>query len=164
MSAVISECGQYRYRLEREVQDHGKVVAFFGVNPSTADASLDDATVRKWRGFSARNGFARFIVGNAFAYRSTDPKALASVFDAVGPDNDHHIKQIISAADVLVPCWGAWGKVPKEMRGRFGNLMQLLIASRKPVMAFGITACGQPKHPLMLGYETPILPIIDWLD
>jgi len=75
MSAIISPCGKFRYRLERDVQPEGKVFAFFGVNPSTADASLDDATVRKWIGFSKVNGARRFVVGNVFAYRSTDVKA-----------------------------------------------------------------------------------------
>ena len=57
-TAVISPCGQYRYRLERAIANpdpagvfRGKVVAFFGINPSTADANIDDATVRKWTGF-----------------------------------------------------------------------------------------------------------------
>lgn len=64
MTAIISPCGKYRYRLDRSVADSGPVYAFFGVNPSTADASIDDATVRKWRGFISRWGGSRFIVGN----------------------------------------------------------------------------------------------------
>ena len=72
MSAVISPCGQYRYRPERDVPMDGLTFAFFGVNPSTADATLDDATVRKWIGFTKVNGGRRLIVGNVFAVRSTD--------------------------------------------------------------------------------------------
>ena len=84
-SAIISHCGKYRYRLDRMVSDSGPVYAFFGVNPSTADASVDDATVRKWRGFVQRWGGSRFIVGNAFAYRSTDVRQLAAVEDPSDP-------------------------------------------------------------------------------
>ncbi len=47
MTAVLSPCSLYRYRLERDVQLAGQVFAYFGINPSTADATLDDATVRK---------------------------------------------------------------------------------------------------------------------
>lgn len=36
MSAVISECGLYRYRLDRDVSPTGIVFAFFGVNGSDA--------------------------------------------------------------------------------------------------------------------------------
>ena len=83
-SAIISHCGKYRYRLDRMVSDSGPVYAFFGVNPSTADASVDDATVRKWRGFVQRWGGSRFIVGNVFAYRATDVKELATAVDPFG--------------------------------------------------------------------------------
>lgn len=158
MSAIISPCGLYRYRLEREVQTEGKVFAFFGINPSTADASLDDATVRKWRGFTLRNGGRRFIVGNIFAFRSTDPKALSKQDDPFGPEWLDHMKTIIADADVLVPCWGSLSKMPRDLRGAPAQLLSTLSRSGKPILHFGITSCGQPKHPLMLGYDTPLLP------
>ena len=161
MTAIISECGLYRYRLDRDCGlpfEGSKVFAYFGINPSTADATLDDATVRKWRGFTMRNGGHRFIVGNAFAYRSTDPKALYHVADPAGPENLAHLKQIIAEADVLVPCWGGLSKVLKSQQSRLRTVLYMLTASGKPVLHFGTTQCGQPKHPLMLGYETPLLP------
>lgn len=46
-SAVISECGHYRYRLDREVAESGIVFGYFGINPSTADALRDDQTVSR---------------------------------------------------------------------------------------------------------------------
>ena len=67
MSAVISSCGTYRYRLERDVSMDGIVFAYFGVNGSTATATEDDHTVTKWIGFTKLNQGRRFIVGNAFA-------------------------------------------------------------------------------------------------
>lgn len=158
MTAIISPCGLYRYRLEREVQEEGKVFAFFGINPSTADASVDDATVRKWRGFAQRNGCRKFIVGNVFSYRATDVRELGSVLDAQGPEHHAHLAAIIRDADVLVPCWGSSLKVPSSMRWRIGAMMADLMLSWKPVLHFGVTASGDPKHPLMLGYDTPLLP------
>ncbi|MFZ6727681.1 hypothetical protein ACO0K2_19530 [Undibacterium sp. MH2W] len=41
MSAIFSECGSFRYRLERNVQIDGVVFAYFGINGSTATASED---------------------------------------------------------------------------------------------------------------------------
>ena len=61
-SAVISPCGRYRYRLERDGPGEGRTVIIM-VNPSTADAETDDATIRKLKGFGARNGWGRIIVG-----------------------------------------------------------------------------------------------------
>lgn len=157
MTAIISPCGLYRYRLERTVAMEGPVYAFFGINPSTADASLDDATVRKWTGFCKRWGASRFIVGNAFAYRSTDVKALSTIEDPYGPDIGDHVTSIIEDADILVPCWGNTTKVAPELRGAFDVLMDALVSSGKPVMHFGLTNAGDPMHPLMLGYGTSLV-------
>ena len=159
MSAIISPCGQYRYRLERTIAMEGPVYAFFGVNPSTADAAVDDATVRKWTGFCKRWGAQRFIVGNVFAYRATDVKALATVGDPFGDDIGDHVTSIIEEADILVPCWGDTCKVPPKLQFAFDVLMDALVSSGKPVRHFGLTKGGDPKHPLMLGYNTPLVPI-----
>ena len=161
MSAVISDCGSYRYRLDRDVDPllGGPVYAFFGANPSTADASLDDATVRKWRGFVSRWGGSRFIVGNVFAYRATDVRELATCDDPVGRANNDHLEKIADEADVLVPCWGNVTKVPRGLRYHFPVLVSLLHASDKPVMCFGRSKAGDPLHPLMLGYDTPLVPV-----
>lgn len=158
MSAVLSPCGLYRYQLGRQVQPEGKVFAFIGVNPSTADASIDDATVRKWRGFTQRNGGRCFIVGNLFAFRATDVEKLAREEDPHGPDNAVHLSSILTAADVVVPCWGSRQKIPKRLHGTLDLWAATLRALDKPVLCFGLTASGDPKHPLMLGYDTPLVP------
>jgi hypothetical protein len=158
-SAVVSDCGKFRYRLERVVGGGGPVYAFFGVNPSTADASIDDATVRKWRGFVSRWGGSRFIVGNVFALRATDVRELSSASDPIGRLNNDHIASIIADADILVPCWGNRSKVPPTLRASFRWLLQTLHASGKPVKAFGLSQGGDPLHPLMLGYATPLIDL-----
>lgn len=165
MSAVLSPCGQYRYRLERETRHPDRegrmVVVFIGVNPSTADAMADDATVRKWRGFSTRWGYTHFVVGNLFGYRATDVRALANVPDPVGPECDAHLLTMLRDADTVVPCWGDRGKLPKHLRARIDHVWNLIADSGAPVFALGMTKGGDPKHPLMLGYDTPLM---DWDD
>ena len=163
MSAIISACGLYRYRLERSIKEDGLTFAYFGINPSTADAEIDDPTVRKWRGFTERNGGARFIVGNAFAYRATDVGDLKSAIDPVGRENPGHIWEIMHDADVIVPCWGARGKLPMRLRPRLDALKLFIFdyaeENSKPVKIFGFAKSGDPLHPQMLGYSTPL---IDW--
>lgn len=160
MSAVISPCGMYRYRLERTVGMVGPVYAFFGINPSTADASIDDQTVKKWIGFTKLWGGSRFIVGNVSPYRSKDVKRLAAAtrWLDIGRENQRHILAICDEADVLVPCWGDRGKVPKSMHNEIDELMSLLTGTRKPVMHFGLTKGGGPMHPQMLAYATKLQP------
>jgi len=75
MTAIMSPCGKYRFRLERDCSlpfPGSKVIAYFGVNPSTADAVEDDATVRKWRGFTIRN--RRASVSSRLTFSATDPR------------------------------------------------------------------------------------------
>lgn len=158
-SAVLSECGTWRWRLDRTVAETGLVFAYFGVNGSTATGDEDDATVRKWNGFTIRNGGARYITGNAFGYRATDVRELAKCADPVGPENDRYLAEIIAEADVLVPCWGNRDKVPERLRHRFNVVTRMIFAAEKPVKVFGLTQSGDPKHPLMLGYDTPLT---DW--
>ena len=68
MSAVISDCGKYRYVLERDKGSNPLV--FLMLNPSTADASLDDPTIRRCRRFSEDNGYTGIVVVNLYAYRA----------------------------------------------------------------------------------------------
>jgi len=159
VTAILSDCRKYRYRLYRDVGLFGdKVIAYFGINPSTADESIDDATVRKWRGFTKRNEGKAFVVGNVFAYRATNVNELGRVPNPEGPENHAHVMAIIHEADVLVPCWGSRSKIPMELHSKIDDLLGVLLNSGKPVLCFGKTASGDPKHPLMLGYDTRLTP------
>lgn len=158
MSAVLSPCGQYRFRLERTISMEGPVYAFFGINPSTADANLDDATVRKWIGFCKRWGAARFLVGNVWPLRTPDVRHLATAtrWLDIMRENQKHILSMAVEADILVPCWGDRAKVPRAMHNELDELLALLRGTGKPLRHFGLTKGGDPKHPLMLGYDTQL--------
>lgn len=164
-SAVISPCGLYRFRLDRTVGMVGPVYAFFGINPSTADAVVPDPTVRKWTGFTKVWGGSRFIAGNVWPLRSKDVSALAEAqrWQHIDRENWTHLRQIVAEADYLVPCWGSRDKVPRSMHNELDRLLAWLLtegeATGKPVMTFGLTKTGDPGHPLMLGYSTPLVPL-----
>jgi hypothetical protein len=153
-SAEISECGQYRYFLSRwwNARMGGRLCVFIGVNPSTADASEDDATIRKMVGFAARWGFDGIAVGNLFAHRATDVRELATAMNPIGPDNDGWLLDMMNLANLVVPCWGSSDKLPKELRSRIAEVSAVISQTATPVKCLGYTASGDPKHPLMLGY------------
>src|SRR5690348_16775302 len=69
---VLSPCGTYRYVLEEILPKGTGSLAWIMINPSTADGLLDDATIRKVRGFTERLGFGRWFVINLFAFRAVD--------------------------------------------------------------------------------------------
>ena len=160
MSAIISDCGEHRLRLDRWVTNSCDTltIAYFGINPSTADASVNDQTITKLGEFTRRHGGNHFIVGNVFTYRATDVRALYTV-KPNHADADRYLDEIIAEADILVPMWGRTSKVPAHLRPRFNEVALKLMAAGKPVRIFGRTNSGDPKHPLMLGYDTQL---IEW--
>jgi hypothetical protein len=83
--ALLSECGQYRYRLWRLWDALAPVMVWVLLNPSTADADTDDPTVRKCVGFARAHRYGGVVLVNLFAWRATDPKQLRIVNDPVGP-------------------------------------------------------------------------------
>ncbi|MEO1969120.1 MAG: DUF1643 domain-containing protein [Sphingomonadaceae bacterium] len=160
MSAVLSPCGTYRYRLERDLGMFGPVGAFVMVNPSTADGSIDDQTIRKVTGFSKRFGWSRVIVGNVFAYRATDISRLATAKDPVGPENYEHLRRIVREAESVVCAWGALQKLPPTLRNQWRSVADLAVEVSKPLRCLGTVKDGHPKHPLMVGYSAELA---DWL-
>ncbi|WP_404711536.1 DUF1643 domain-containing protein [Sphingomonas sp. MMS24-J13] len=159
-SAIISPCGLYRYRLDRTGQGSG-ATAVIMVNPSTADAQQDDATIRKLKGFGARYGWGRLIVGNLFAYRSTDVRVLSRATDPVGPDNDAHLMEMLREADRFVVAWGPAAKLPARLRCRYRRVLEIAqMVSRRPMSIGAPAKDGHPCHPLMLAYERELQPWI----
>lgn len=155
MGAIISDCGLYRYRLERDGPGNG-ATAIIMVNPSTADAEQDDHTIRKLRGFGDRHQWGKLIVGNLFAFRATDVRELGRADDPVGPENDAHLSRILAEADRVICAWGPVSKQPRAYRGlRWRKLVAL---ANRPLYSIGEPAkCGHPCHPLTLGYDRPIV-------
>jgi hypothetical protein len=160
MSAIISACGLYRPRLDREIQDEGLIAATFGVNPSTANATENDQTIRKDMGFGRVLGWRRIIKGNKFSRRATDVRALAglSLAEAVGPENDFYCEQIMREADVVLFAWGPLSKLPKRLRTRWRVLWEMANDIGKQPLCFGTARDGHPLHTLMLPYSSPLMP------
>lgn len=158
MSALISDCGRYRYRLTRSCAGTGQT-AIIMVNPSTADATADDATIRKLRGFGDRHAWGQIVVGNLFAYRATDVRELANVDDPIGPRNDHYLNTIFGCADRVVFARRAVGKVPRPLRNRWRHVARMATSRGHIPLSIGRPAkCGHPRHSLMLSYSEPIVP------
>lgn len=156
-SALLSDCGVYRWRLERDLGGSGPVAAILGVNPSTADAEVDDATIRKDMGFARRLGWSRIIKGNKFAFRATDVNALKTARDPIGPANDEHLRAMMNEADIVVAAWGPLSKLPKHLRNRWRSIVNMARDADKPLQCWGTAQDGQPRHPLMLAYDTPLV-------
>lgn len=153
-SAVFSRCGRYRHLLTRDVLKDGPVVGFFGVNASTAGKDNEDQTTRKWNGFCRVQGWSRYLVANPFDLIATDVAELARHPEPCSRANRRYVRQVLDEAEILVPCWGNRGKLPRQLWPRLDELREMIFATLKPVLVFGLTASGDPRHPLMLPYST----------
>jgi hypothetical protein len=150
-SAVLSECGTYRYSLTREWEGGTDLrILWVMLNPSTADAKEDDPTIRKIVKFSKAWGFGSLEVVNLFALRATDPNELTGVTDPVGPENDWHISEALGRKDGLVAAWGA--SYPIRLSLRPHRVGKMLRADGAKVL--GLTRAGDPRHPLYMRDDT----------
>lgn len=156
-SAIISACGLYRPRLDRDLGYDGPTALIMGVNPSTADGESDDQTIRKDYGFSRHFGWGRFIKANKFALRAKDVRALRTAIDPIGPMNDAYIEQAMREADVHVVAWGPLAKLPRHLRGRWKRVVSIAREVGCPLFCLGMAQDGQPLHPLMLSYDRPLI-------
>jgi len=157
-TAIISGCGKFRYHLTRYWDDSLHPLPFIMLNPSTADADSDDATIRKCVGFAQRLGFGGIEVFNLFAFRATDPRELRNNGYLVGPDNDRIITSRLGDMGLVergyVIC--AWGAHARGLL-RPADLMCHLRLSGVRLRALHLLDDGTPAHPLMLPYTcTPL--------
>lgn len=163
--AVLSACERYRYVLWREIPDqYGPPCVFVMLNPSTADASENDPTIRRCIGFARSWGCRRLYVINLFAYRATKPDGMKAARDPVGMKNKEWIDQIVEYATTnpdpdmpqgpIVCAWGNHGSYQAQDEQTLGWLDALGV---DPV-CLGITKDGHPKHPLYLKADTKPQP------
>lgn len=159
MSAHFSPCRTWRYTLTREVADpqfgcidideRDAAVTFVGLNPSTADETKDDPTIRRCVRFARDWGFTRLNMVNLFAYRATDPNDLFAAardsIDVVGPENDHWISLTFGGSDAIIAAWGAPTPLTMKRVEQFAETFDVW-----KFHALGLTALGSPRHPLYM--------------
>lgn len=153
MSAIMSADQLYRYRLTRDLGMMGDgACCFVMLNPSTADATNDDPTIRRCIGFAKQFGCGRLEVVNLFAFRATNPQDLFDSADAgidvIGRDNDKHIAEACNASRIVVCAWGNHG----QYCGRDKDVLRVISAQQGTTpQVLNINAkTGQPSHPLYL--------------
>lgn len=147
-SAIISDCGLYRYRLEREWEPSLYSLPIIMLNPSTADADLDDPTIRRCVSFAKREGYGGIIVMNLFAFRATSPDDMKSASDPFGHECGYHLDTLFEYAnEYRTPILAAWGT-----HGNYRQRDAAIKATAKgwgtPLACLGKTAAGHPRHPL----------------
>lgn len=151
--ATFSECRTWRYALYRRWDEAKPWCMFVGLNPSTADETEDDPTIRRCIGFAKDWGCGGLIMCNAYAARATKPKNLWLAADPVGPDNDGALLLCARRASLVVVAWGTHAESKRV--SQVTDVLQQGIADKlMPVYCLGRTKAGCPKHPLYLPKTT----------
>lgn len=121
------------------------MMPFVMLNPSTADADIDDPTIRRCMSFARREGAGGIVVANQFAFRATEPDDLRKATDAFGPDNENALREVAAEAAAtgmpIVCAWGAHG-------GKSNRHIVILQSAGARLVCLGKTKDGHPRHPL----------------
>lgn len=156
--AKISPCGAYRYELTRAWELGKPDLPIIMLNPSTADAELDDPTIRRCIAFAKREGYGGIIVANLFAFRATSPANMRAAKDPVGPDGNAVLEWLlersVSEGTPVLAAWGTHGLYRNRAAAVLG--MATLCGAR--LVCLGVTAAGDPRHPLYVKGDQPFEP------
>jgi hypothetical protein len=147
--AIISEDGMYRYLLVRSWDIELPSVCFIMLNPSTADATQDDPTIRRCIAFARKWGFGTLRVVNLYAFRATDPAELKTATDPVGPLNHEYLQAAVAASQLCIAAWGVHATVERAAE---------VCTVVNELKCLGVTQNGEPRHPLYVAGSTEPVP------
>lgn len=151
-TAAFDPTRSYRYALERRWSATGPTAVFVMLNPSTADAFTDDPTIRRCLAFARRENCAALRVVNLFALHSTDPSALYTHPDPIGPDNNSVLTWAVDCTGPVIAAWGTHG----ALHSRAAAVVRTL--RHQALLCLGVTRAGQPRHPLYVPGDAPLRP------
>lgn len=152
--AVFSADSVYRYALFRYIGAGKGDFVVIGLNPSTADETQDDPTIRRCKSFARREGCTRLVMLNLFAFRATKPAVMKAAADPIGPANDRVIKHFAARPGaIIVAAWGVYG----AHDGRAGDVwLSITENETAELKCLGVTKDGHAKHPLYLKSDAPL--------
>lgn len=147
--AIFSDCRKYRYVLWRSWDESKGKVMFIGLNPSTANESSNDPTIRRVISFAKEWGFGGVYMLNLFALVSPYPEDLKGCADPVG-ENDAYLLEYSKKADRIIYAYGSF----LEAVDRAKKVITMLPAG----LALAINKDNTPRHPLYV--PKAIKPVI----
>jgi hypothetical protein len=147
--AIFDASGCYRYTLWRVWNQHAPKMAFVMLNPSTADATSDDATICRCVRFAQTWGYGSLEVVNLFALKATNPRELKQAIDPIGQECDRYLLDAVKQVDRVVIAWGNWGSLHQR-----DQAVLALLAPHISLYCLGMNRSGQPRHPLYLPKST----------
>lgn len=140
--AHFSADRKYRYALWRIWDKSLSKAMFIGLNPSVANETEDDPTIKRCIEFSKSWGHGGVIMGNLFAYCATDPQQMMKANNPIGEENDRWLVELAREATIVVGAWGNRGVFKKR-----GCAVRILLPD---LYYLKLNKSGEPSHPLYL--------------
>lgn len=162
-SAEFSDCGKYRFRLERRWSD-GPRVCFCMLNCSLASAERSDNTITRVVNYAEAWGFGSLFVLNLYPFITPYPKELKKAMkqgiDVTGGALGELQLRSAVQADLVICAWGVHASDVAAQRF-------IALTNPKPLWCLGFTKDAKPLHPLM--QRADLLPVpfarcegLDW--
>lgn len=147
--ADFSEDKKQRYSLWRIWDKSKPLVMFIGLNPSTANETENDPTIKSVTRIAKHNGYGGFYMMNCWTYISKQPAGLPKDLTLYKAD---YLLEIVAkrCADVVF-AWGDFQLVKESGRGEY---LSVLFPNAK---ALHINKNGSPKHPLYCKSKTQLI-------
>lgn len=149
--AYFSADRKYRYALWRIWDESLSKAMFIGLNPSVANETEDDPTIKRCVEFAKSWGHGGLIMGNLFAYCATDPQQMMKALNPGGEENDWWLIKLSKEAAIVVGAWGDGG----AFRNRGSEVLRLI-----PTLHYlKLNKSGEPSHPLYLQSDLKPKPL-----
>lgn len=157
--ADVSPCGRWRRRLGRDWTPEGeapRAILWVGMNPSTADALVDDPTCKRERTFCEDWGYTRYLKGNVLDWRATFPEDIPR--DPMLARTEEGLQALADMAQEAALIIACWGKIPPALAHLARPAAAVLHAANTPILCLGRNKDGSPKHPLYQKRTTQPIP------
>ena len=158
-SAEFSEDQQYRFKLSRIWEPTGLKILFIMLNPSTANAAVDDRTIKELtritsKVWTSHTKYGGFYVGNLYPYCSSQPSVLKDIHipDEIHQKNVKSIEEMAQESSIVVYAWGTKGPDQNQMPPQW---LKNIVGPY--AWCINLSKNGVPKHPNQWGpHVTPV--------
>jgi len=159
-SAEFSEDGEYRFKLSRIWEPSGLKILFIMLNPSTANAAVDDRAIKELtritsKVWTSHTKYGGFYVGNLYPYCSSKPSDLRDIQipDEIHAKNIKSIEEMAAECSIVVYAWGTKGPNERQMPPEW---LKKIVG--KTVCCINVSVKGVPMHPNQWGENVKPIP------
>lgn len=152
---MVGDANTVRYLLRK---DGKRILYVIGINPSTANETKDDRTMRRVMGFARENDYDGFAMINLYPQRSTRPYNLhKELCVEIHKKNLSVIKELFNNvySPTILLAFGNNIGIRKYLKECFCDIVSIIQPHSPQWKQIGDpTSLGNPRHPLYARYDS----------